>query len=487
MLPSSIKKLLTSETAGSDNRVSVSGWVKSIRCQKSVSFAMISDGSTSNSLQAGFQLSLHLNTSCVVSSLTNGACVRLEGKLVDSPGVGQDKELRVEELQVLGACPPETYPIQKKELSLEYLRNNVHFRARTERIAAMLRLRDKLMQGIHSYFKSQEFVYIHTPILTANDTEGAGETFRIAPTKETYSDALSEFFSLPAHLTVSSQLHLEAFQTAMSRVYTLNPTFRAERSHTNRHLAEFWMLEAEWGLSAPANDGGDLQELCDVVEDLVRHTIAHAMADATCTSDIQLLNGPATSRVDALRSVSDALARWPRMTYTEAVGVLQARHAQRSFAIPPQLGASLASEHERYLAEEVIQGPVFITEYPQVVKAWYMRSIDPSREMPLVACFDLLVPHMGELAGGSVREDRYNVLKANMERYGLVSGQRNSTEETGASPGGPYDWYLSLRKHGSAPHGGFGIGFERFVGWVGGIEHVKECIPVPRTAGRIDL
>lgn len=344
----------------------------------------------------------------------------------------------------------------------------------------MLRLRDCLHRSIHNYFRTQSFVHIHAPILTANDAEGAGETFRIAPVaahpdaQEAQTHTPTEFFGAPAHLTVSSQLHLEAFHAALSRVYTANPAFRAERSQTSRHLSEFWMVEAEWALQ----DG--IAELCDVVEDLLRDAVSKAFTE--CVEDVEILHAAdRPERLEALKmAVSADTPRWRRMSYTEAVETLQQCGAQ--FKQAPTWGDSLSTEHEKYLAEEIVKGPIFVTGYPRDIKAFYMRVEDPSlpREKQTVSCFDLLVPHMGELVGGSVREERVHVLEESMRDAGLIQPEQSSEE-------GPYAWYLALRKYGAMPHGGFGLGFERLVSWVGDIDSVKECIPVPRTVGRIDL
>ncbi|KAI4293957.1 asparaginyl-tRNA synthetase [Schizophyllum commune Loenen D] len=475
-LPPTIKELLGSNIP-QETSVSLNGWIKSIRKQKRVSFAVISDGSNAKGIQAVFPNTLD------VKDLTNGSSVRLTGNLVSSPGSGQAKELQVKAVDVLGACPQETYPIQKKDLTNEYLRENVHLRARTTAIAAMLRLRDCLHRSIHDYLKSQSFVHVHAPILTANDAEGAGETFRIAPVaahpdaQVTETQSPTEFFGAPAHLTVSSQLHMEAFQAALSRVYTANPAFRAERSQTSRHLAEFWMVEPEWTLTE------GITEVCDVTEDLLRDIVNRAFVE--CADDVDALHavGGRLERLEALKAaVSPDTPRWWRMTYTEAVGTLQRTGVK--FKQPPTWGASLSSEHERYLAEEVVKGPVFVTNYPREIKAFYMRVDDPSlpREQQTVSCFDLLVPHMGELVGGSVREERADVLEEKMREEGMILPEQSSKADEG-----PYAWYLSLRKFGATPHGGFGLGFERLVSWVGDVDSVKECIPVPRTVGRIDL
>ncbi|KIM91703.1 hypothetical protein PILCRDRAFT_810985 [Piloderma croceum F 1598] len=448
-LPPTIRQLLSSPTSPSSS-VQVNGWIKSVRRQKKLSFAVISDGSSAPGLQAVFV------DPSLAKGLTNGASVRLTGKLVESPGAGQEHELQVDAVDVLGACDPETYPIQKQALSVDYLRDNAHLRARTDAVTAMLRVRDQTLQTLHGYLKSQGFSYTHTPILTSSDCEGAGEAFRIAPITPVSLDSPSappeEFFSRPSYLTVSSQLHLEALAAAISRVYTLSPCFRAERSQTNRHLAEFWMLEAEWAFTQ------SVDEVCQVVEGAIKEIIQRGDADMALR--------------DTLLDISHSDRPWTRMSYAVAVSELEKYHesSTKKFAFPPAWGKTLQSEHERWLADELVRGPVFVTDYPVSLKPFYMRLNDDGKT---VACFDLLIPRVGELVGGSLREERLGHLKQALDAHGL------SREE--------YGWYLDLRKYGSAPHGGFGLGFERLIGWLSGIENVRECIPMPRWAGRMLL
>ena len=332
------------------------------------------------------------------------------------------------------------------------------------------------------------FVHIHTPIITSNDCEGAGETFRIAPsssdpstpsTPSTPDAKPSEYFNHPAYLTVSSQLHLEAVASSISRVYTLSPCFRAERSQTSRHLAEFWMLEVEWAFTS------SVASLCDVVEHAVRHVLrTHARSP-----DMDALwktHPSGQARRAELQACADAPQPWTRLTYTDAIALLESHHAQTpggAFVFPPAWGCSLQSEHERWLADAHVCGPVFVTDYPAALKPFYMRlneadndahasgEHEPGRET--VACFDLLVPGMGELVGGSLREERVALLEAALDRHGLDRAD--------------YAWYLDLRRYGGAPHGGFGLGFERLVSWMSGIESVRECIAMPRWAGRMLL
>lgn len=327
----------------------------------------------------------------------------------------------------------------------------------------MLRVRDSTLRTLHAYFQDQGFLYTHTPILTSNDCEGAGEAFRIAPVPPPPEQ---EFFSRPSYLTVSSQLHLEALATSVSRVYTISPCFRAERSQTNRHLAEFWMLEAEWAFT------NTVQDVCGVVETGLRDVLSkHLLAASKDDMDVLWKTGDDRKRL-TLENAAAGEA-WTRMTYGEAIKALEGASTKGGFfQFEPKWGRPLQSEHERWLAEILVGGPVFVTDYPTSLKPFYMRVNDGDGGAT-VSCFDLLVPYVGELAGGSLREERLDKLEANMERCGL-----NEQE---------YGWYTDLRKFGGAPHGGFGMGFERLIGWLGGIENVRECVPMPRWAGRMLL
>ena len=371
------------------------------------------------------------------------------------------------------------YPIQKKALNVDYLRDHCNFRARTDEIAAMLRLRSTTLNDLQKYFKvclpsvqplpkltvtkSQDFCYAHTPIVTSNDSEGGGETFTVKPSAppDPSDKSPQEFFGRPAYLTVSSQLHLEALAASMSRVYTISPCFRAERSQTSRHLAEFWMLEAEWAFI------NSVEDVTRVVEGAVRAVLREP------TPDLQLLQSDMDpSRLASLKTASYSDTPWPRMTYTQAISELQnaSSSGRATFEVAPQWGDSLRSEHEQWLAESLVNGPVFVTDYPASLKPFYMR-LNP--DLKTVACFDLLVRHVGELAGGSLREERLEHLQAALKNVGL-------DEED-------YRWYVELRKFGGAPHGGFGMGFERLIRWMSGIENIRECIAMPRWEGRMLL
>ncbi|KIL60567.1 hypothetical protein M378DRAFT_110061 [Amanita muscaria Koide BX008] len=526
-LPQTISQLLAHhiDVQGSQQpaTITVTGWIKSIRRQKNVSFAVLTDGSSPKGLQAVFVV--------FFSRLTNGSAVKLTGKLVSSRGKGQDKELVIElegssntpgRVELLGECPHDTYPIQKQALSNEYLRDYAHLRARTDRIASMIRLRSALKRYISEWFETQGFHQVHTPILTGNDAEGAGEAFRIAPVQGEHPAAIAaaaassssattftptltspptptptptDFFSLPAYLTVSHQLHLEALASALSRVYSLSPCFRAEPSLTARHLAEFWMLEAEWAFSASG-----VEEICMFVEAMLRSIVGGVLGlggshRSSVEEDISVLwKHNVNGGEDRLASLKDAITsrtQWTRLNYAEGIKELQNYHNSYTlggndsgstnrvrFHFEPNYSKGLQSEHERWLTEHLVGGPVFITDYPLSIKPFYMRLNNHSSSTEktgeeTVACFDLLIPHLGELVGGSVREERLDVLSARMDQSGL---------------GGPeYEWYRDLRRYGGAPHGGFGMGFERLVAWVGGIENVRECVPMPRWPGRMLL
>ncbi|KIJ12198.1 hypothetical protein PAXINDRAFT_118299 [Paxillus involutus ATCC 200175] len=472
-LPQTIRQILSSGQQP-PSKIHVHGWVKSVRRQKNVTFAVINDGSCVSGLQAV----LTHNSNPTLHALTNGASVRMTGSIVASRGSGQAKELQVDSVEVLGECNPETYPIQKQALSVEYLRDHAHLRPRTDANASMLRLRSSLLRSLHDFFERHDFCYAHTPILTSSDCEGAGETFRVTPSSTPSPshqspagspppDPHSEFFSHPAYLTVSSQLHLEALAASLARVYTLSPCFRAEPSQTNRHLAEFWMLEAEWAWTRGVDD------VCGLVEACAKHALG-AGGDERA-----LLTKGIAGHEERLRSLEAAAGSesWARMTYTEAIAELEKYHASsdakaRPFVFEPKWGQGLQSEHEKWLSEVLIKGPVFVTDYPSSVKPFYMRMNDDERT---VACFDLLVPYVGELVGGSLREERLDALKKRMSTHALDP------------EGEEYGWYVDLRRFGSAPHGGFGMGFERLVSWVSGIENVRECIAMPRWAKRMLL
>ncbi|KAI8891015.1 asparagine--tRNA ligase [Backusella circina FSU 941] len=418
-------KTIKSVLNGEATQVSVNGWIRSVRKQKQVAFATVNDGSTLKGIQA------ILDTD-KAEALTTGSCVELKGELIESPGKEQTKELRVTSVKVLGECD-NTYPLQKKRHSLEFLRNMGHLRMRGNTGSAVLRIRNAASEGLRG-----------------------GEVFKVSPIDTTEP---SEFFKKPVYLTVSGQLHAEIMASAMSRVYTFGPVFRAEESMTSRHLAEFWMLEAEMAFI------DELSPLLDVTEGNVQHTTRHVLN--TCADDLEFFNQWVDKTL--LERLQKSIDKpFVRMTYTEAIDILQRVQdkEKNKFKFPTTWGSSLQSEHERYLASEHCGRPVFVTDYPSELKPFYMRANDDDKT---VACFDLLLPGIGELVGGSMREERYHVLEQKMK------DAKMDMED--------YQWYLDLRKYGSSPHGGYGIGFERLLLWLTGLENVREVIPMPRWVG----
>ncbi|CAE6440930.1 unnamed protein product [Rhizoctonia solani] len=477
VLPHTIKQLLAS-SPDTEINTTLTGFVRSIRKQKHVAFADISDGSTPFPLQAVIE-SDKLEPDVIHRQvITSGSNLKLTGKLAKSAGGGQEWDFNVAEVEVLGLCDPAAYPIQKKTHTHEHLRANAHLRPRTDETSAMLRTRALLNRSICDYFDSEQFIQVHPPIITSNDTEGAGESFRVSPASEppepelagsdkSTPEAKPEFFGVPAYLSVSAQLHLEALSHSLSRVYTLAPSFRAERSQTNRHLAEFWMLEAELQLAIPS-----LGPLLDVVEGLLRSVF-----------DTYTRSTDAMVRFPEAKAARHALEnQWGRMTYTHAIEELNRAHDQGVFIKPtgkgkgkdivprPMWGQGLRSEHERYLARDT---PVFVTDYPADIKPFYMRLNDESSTPPTVACFDLLLPGLGELVGGSIREERLDHLDATLKERGMDMDE--------------FAWYRDLRLYGGGPHAGFGLGFERLVSFVTGLENVRECVAFPRAFGKMKV
>ncbi|KAI8140058.1 asparaginyl-tRNA synthetase [Fennellomyces sp. T-0311] len=440
LLPSTVRSL-TKALPGA--QVTVQAWVRSVRKQKQICFANVNDGTSLKGLQA-------ILTGEQAETLTTGTCVQLQGTMVESPGQKQGNELQVNHVQVIGECDG-TFPLQKKRHTLEFLRTINHLRARGNTGGAVLRVRNAAGEGLQRFFAEHEFTQVHTPIMTSNDCEGGGEVFKVTPAS---SEKTDDFFNKPVFLTVSGQLHAEMLASALSRVYTFGPVFRAEESVTSRHLAEFWMLEAEMCFI-------NQSQLLDVTEASIQSTIRHVLD--TCDDEMRffdtMFNKTTESKLKRLEQSAEQ--RFRRITYTEAIEELQ--RSKQKFKFPTTWGSSLQSEHERYLARD---GPVFVTDYPADQKPFYMRANDDGRT---VGCFDLLLPDIGELVGGSMREERYDVLEHNMTAAGM------NVQD--------YQWYLDLRKYGSAPHGGYGIGFERLLLWLTGLENVREVVPVPRWVG----
>lgn len=439
--------------------ITVMGWVRTMRRGKDVAFAALGDGSCFAPLQV--VLTPDLSNFDDVSRVGTGACLSVTGALVPSPASGQAWELKASEVAVLGDADGD-YPLQKKRHTLEYLRTIAHLRPRSNTFGAVFRMRSTLAFAVHKFFQERGFLYVQTPIITANDCEGAGEMFRVTTlppvspplTEEGNVDWGRDFFGERTGLTVSGQLQGELFATAFSDIYTFGPTFRAENSNTSRHASEFWMIEPEMAFA-------DLAADCTLAEEFLRYLVSYALEH--CGEDLSFFN----ERIEpGLIPKLEALARaeFRTMTYTEAVERL--RKSGRSFEFPVAWGSDLQSEHERYLTEEVVGGPVFVTDYPAGIKAFYMRLNDDGQT---VAAMDLLVPRVGEIIGGSQREERHDVLVSKMREVGIDPESLS--------------WYLDTRRWGSCPHAGFGLGFERFLMYVTGMENIRDVIPFPRTPG----
>lgn len=437
--------------------VVVNGWLRTRRDSGSLSFLEMGDGSCLANLQIIAEDSL-ANYESEVKKLTTGCSLRVQGLLVASPAKGQAVEVRAQSVEVIGWADPETYPLQKKRHSFEFLRSIAHLRPRTNALGAVARVRSVLSFAIHRFFHERGFLQVHTPVITTSDCEGAGEMFTVTALEPRQLQGAqpfdSDFFGRRAGLTVSGQLQAEIFALSHSQVYTFGPTFRAENSNTSRHLAEFWMLEPEMAFC-------DLAGNREVAEAMVKSLVETALSE--CAEDLALFDQHvAKGLIDKLAQVRDL--PFVHLTYTEAVAELQ--RSGRQFEFPVQWGIDLQAEHERFLCEEVAQAPVVVTNYPETIKPFYMRLDDDGRT---VAAMDILVAGIGELIGGSQREERFDVLATRMAAAGLDLEQ--------------YGWYLDLRRYGSVPHSGFGLGFERLVQFVTGMQNIRDVIPFPRTPG----
>ncbi|CAG36060.1 asparagine--tRNA ligase [Desulfotalea psychrophila] len=428
--------------------VTVAGWIRTRRDTGDFSFLEVNDGSTLINMQVIADKSLG-NYEEEVKKLSTGCSVMVEGVLKESPAKGQSVEVHASSVTVVGWADPETYPLQKKRHSLEFLREISHLRPRTNAISAVARVRSRLSYAVHNFFQEKGFTQVHTPIITTSDCEGAGEMFQVAATGKD-----GHFFGAPAGLTVSGQLQAEVYATALGDVYTFGPTFRAENSNTSRHLAEFWMIEPEMAFC-------DLQGDMEVAEEMLKYVLADVLEH--CVTDMNLFDKFISKGI--IERLQSVLAHdFARVTYTEAVDQLLASGQKFDFAV--KWGIDLQSEHERYLTEQVYKRPLIVTDYPAAIKPFYMRMNEDGKT---VAAMDILVPGIGELVGGSQREERYDLLAERMEAAGL------DLEE--------YGWYLDLRKYGTVPHAGFGLGFERLVQFVTGMANIREVIPFPRTPG----
>lgn len=461
MKVSTVKALLAgAEDFGS--QVKIQGWLRSRRDSKAgISFLAVNDGSCFDNIQAVVPAELE-NYASEVLHTSAGCAVEICGELVASQGKGQSSEIQAVIVKVLGwVDDAETYPIAKKRHSFEYLRTVAHLRVRTNTFGAITRVRTVLANAIHNYFFDRGFQWINTPVITASDCEGAGELFRVSSldmanlprTDKGAVDFSQDFFATESFLTVSGQLNAEAYCLAMSKVYTFGPTFRAENSNTSRHLAEFWMIEPEIAFA-------DLNDNADLAEDFLKYLFTTVLEK--CGDDLDFFNQFVDKTcLQRLQSVADA--RFERMEYTEAINILE--KANKKFEYPVSWGVDLQSEHERYLCEEHVGAPLILMNYPKDIKAFYMRLNDDQKT---VAAMDVLVPGIGEIIGGSQREDRLDVLDARMKAQGI---------------GGELDWYRDLRRYGSVPHAGFGLGFERLINYVTGMENIRDVIPFPRVPG----
>jgi asparaginyl-tRNA synthetase len=444
------------------NTITVKGWIRSKRDSKAgFSFLAIHDGSAFDSIQAVVPGELS-NYESEVLHITTGCSVTVTGELVESQGKGQSFEIQAQEVEVLGCVDdPETYPIAKKRHTFEYLRTVSHLRPRTNTFGAITRVRTTLANAIHNYFHEREFHWINTPIITSSDCEGAGELFRVSAldlanlphTGTGQIDFEQDFFGSESYLTVSGQLNVEAYCLALSKVYTFGPTFRAENSNTSRHLAEFWMVEPEIAFA-------NLQDNADLAEDLLKNVLQVVLEERT--DDMAFFEQRIDREViNRMRTVIDA--DFERMEYAEAIEILA--NCKEKFEFPVKWGLDMQSEHERYLTEKHVGRPVVVMNYPRDIKAFYMRLNDDGNT---VAAMDVLAPGIGEIIGGSQREERLDVLDSRILDPGLK-------EELW--------WYRDLRRYGTVPHAGFGLGFERLLNYITGMENIRDAIPFPRTPG----
>ncbi|MEZ4599943.1 MAG: asparagine--tRNA ligase [Syntrophotaleaceae bacterium] len=451
-----IRDILGMEKAGGE--ILVRGWARTVRRSREVAFVALNDGSCFASLQIVLTSDLENFEEAVRCG--TGACLEVVGQLAHSPASGQQWEIHARQARILGASDGD-FPLQKKRHSFEFLRTIAHLRPRTNAFGAVFRVRNTLAFAVHRFFQERGFLYVQTPIITANDCEGAGEMFRVTtldpadpPKIDGRIDWRQDFFADKTGLTVSGQLQGELFAQAFSDIYTFGPTFRAENSNTSRHAAEFWMIEPEMAFA-------DLADDCALAEDFLRYLVTCALQE--CGEDLaffdERIEPGLITRLEAL-----AKAEFQVMTYTEAVRQLE--KSGRDFEFPVAWGIDLQSEHERYLTEQVIGGPLFVTDYPEGLKAFYMRRNDDGKT---VAAMDLLVPRVGEIIGGSQREERLNVLQEKMRAIGIDPES--------------LQWYLDSRRWGSCPHAGFGLGFERLLMYVTGMENIRDVIPFPRTPG----
>ncbi len=455
-----ISKIYADPSAFGGKKITVYGWVKTIRDSKAIGFAEINDGSCFKGIQIVFESEKIDNYKDIVK-VNVGAALRVEGTLILTPDAGQPFEVNADSISVEAVSSPD-YPLQKKGHSREFLRTIAHLRPRTNLFNAVFRVRSTAAYAIHKYFIDQGFVYAHTPLISCSDCEGAGEMFRVTTldmdnvpkTEDGEVDYAEDFFKKPAYLTVSGQLQAETMALAFGKVYTFGPTFRAEKSYTARHAAEFWMVEPEIAFA-------DLAEDMDYAEGMIKFVIKYVLEN--CPQDIEFLNKFVDKGlVERLNAVANS--DFGRVTYTEAVKMLEEHNDEFEYKV--SWGSDLQTEHERYLTEKIFRKPVFVTDYPKEIKAFYMRLNDDGKT---VAAADCLVMGIGEIIGGSQREERLDLLEKRIGELGL-----NKSD---------YEWYLDLRRYGGVVHSGFGLGFERLVMYLTGIDNIRDAIPYPRTTG----
>ncbi|MCR5218210.1 asparagine--tRNA ligase [Treponema sp.] len=485
MKPVLIKDLLTSNPDG--RTVTVYGWIRSVRDSKNLVFVQVNDGSCFANIQLTFDRTSPDSKADVknieenLKKLSTGASVKAEGIIIPSPASGQAVEITLQNLECLGSCPSEEYPLQKNRMSMEYLRDNAHLRARTNTFGAVFRVRSQMAFAVHSFFQERGFQYINAPEITCSDCEGAGEMFQVTTLSlekiaelgvkagaggmkiedaHKIVDYSKDFFGKKASLTVSGQLEAETMATALSRVYTFGPTFRAENSNTPRHLSEFWMIEPEMAFF-------DLNDDMDIQEEFVKYLLNWALTK--CREDLEFFDKRIQpGLIKSLEAV--AKADFVRISYTDAIAELEKHAGEAKFEFKPYWGCDIATEHERYLTEKIFKKPVMVYNYPKEIKSFYMKQNEDGKTVKAV---DVLVPGIGELIGGSEREESYEkLLKAIKDR--------NMDESI-------YDWYLDLRKFGTVPHSGFGLGFERLIRYVTGMENIRDVIPYPRAPKLADF
>ena len=440
------------------------GWVRSRRDSKGVTFIELNDGSRFKSMQLVVEAGAISDET--LKQVTTGSSIEAIGQLVESPAKGQAVELKVTAIQVYGSADPATYPLQKKGHTLEFLREISHLRVRSNTFGAAFRVRNALTHAIHLFFQERDFLYVQTPVITTSDCEGAGQMFNVTTlnmqqpprTADGKVDWQQDFFAKPAYLTVSGQLEGEIFASAFSKVYTFGPTFRAENSNTPRHLAEFWMIEPEMAFY-------QLNDNMRLAEEFLKYIIRYVLEQ--CREDLEFFNQFIEKSVLAtLEHVAES--DFGHMSYSDAVAEL--KKSGKTWEFPVQWGNDLQTEHERYLSEEVFKKPVIVTDYPKDIKAFYMRLNEDAKT---VRAMDVLVPRVGEIIGGSQREERYEVLLRRLRETGLDEK--------------PYWWYLDLRRYGTVPHSGFGLGLERMMMYLTGLKNIRDVIPFPRTPGNAEF